>query len=124
MIYAHKIRSKDGIQEMLAYRFPELKGADVKPPDKKLRPHTCCLGFEADSSGPIIWLQNRLMESGQYYKSGGEDRVDLVEAVRVVGGKTYAQIARSKFWDRAPIDKVFPINKTTLQVAGLEINQQ
>jgi len=114
MIYADKITSEDGIRELVAYRFPDLGNVSVDPhvPDRI----GFCLECKCDSTGPLIWIQNRLMESGQYYTHGGRDD-QLIDSVRIVGGKAFASIARSKFFSALPIKIVSPIDLNAFRVS-------
>ena len=110
MNYSNQIRTKQGVAELIAYRYPELAGAVVKPTKK--------LGVRSFSAGPLIWLQNRLMESGQYYQAEGRDDDEFIRCERMVGGGGVATVARSKLFSRLKVQIVSPINLASLRVAG------
>ncbi len=115
------IRDRELLKAWIRERF-ELD-ADVSPFTGKAT-QWCCLHERCSSAGPIIWVQNRLMESGQWHQAGcqGFHEEDSWTPIFGRNGED-AQVALSlsspQFWKRFRWQVIEPIDLTAMRVAGL-----
>jgi hypothetical protein len=114
------IRDRELLKAWIRERF-ELD-ADVKPFTGKATQWRC-LHESRSSAGPIIWVQNRLMESGQWHQAGcqgfhEEDNWNPIFGRNGEGAKVDPSLAKPQFWNRYRWQVIEPIDLTAMRVAG------
>jgi hypothetical protein len=118
---ANMIRDKQWLKRYVAERF----GVDTDLPAYRGPKDHCLGGNDSTSSGPIIWILNRLCEREQMPRCGCPDEADDVPLFFVKAGrKTFLRmspVARSKMFNTPLV--VYPIDLVALRVSHLPIKR-